>query len=289
MSWFHSAGVLGGWLMYIFSPPDARRLRENLRAAGLFSSDGEYRKLLRKAIGETGKTAGEWVKVWFAPDDEIDRLAIECRGWHGVEEARRRGQAVILLLPHIGSFQFALRYLAKRLPLTALYRPPKFRWMQTVMAHGSRRSRLSMAPTNLKGVEILLRALRRGEVVALPPDQVPKSSGIAQVEFFGRPALTTTLPKKLQRASTATVFMVFAERLPSGGGFRLELSLLADEEIHEHAINRSMESLVRRCPGQYLWSYNRYKISRAAMRKARRHNGAVSVRDRTLPVDLSDR
>jgi KDO2-lipid IV(A) lauroyltransferase len=26
------------------------------------------------------------------------------------------------------------------------------------------------------------------------------------------------------------------------------------------ALNRSLEHLIRRCPEQYLWSYNRYKV-----------------------------
>jgi KDO2-lipid IV(A) lauroyltransferase len=29
-------------------------------------------------------------------------------------------------------------------------------------------------------------------------------------------------------------------------------------------INRAMERLIRQCPGQYLWGYNRYKTPRAA-------------------------
>ena len=159
--------------MYLFSPRDARRLRDNLRAAGVFSNEREYRELLYEAIGQTGKTAAEWVKVWFAPHTEIERLVVECKGWHGVEEARRGGKAIIFLMPHLGSFQLAMRFIAQRMPLTALYRPPPVRWLEPAMMAGSKRARLSLAPTNLKGVEALIHALRRGEAVALPPDQAP--------------------------------------------------------------------------------------------------------------------
>jgi len=259
MSWFHRAGSLFGWLMYFFSPPDARRLRENLRASGAFSSEREFRSLLRGSIGHTGKTAAEWVKVWFAPLAEIQRL-VECHGWGVVEESRGAGKPIIFLLPHLGSFQIALRYLASRLPLTALYRPPPVRWLERSMIAGSKRARLSMAPTNLKGVEALLQALRRGEAIALPPDQAPRSRGGAWVDFFGRLAYTATLPRKLQRATGAVIIAAFAERLARGAGFRLHLERVPAEHFDETALNQLVEELVRRCPSQFLWSYNRYRM-----------------------------
>lgn len=264
MLWFHRAGNLFGWLMYYFAPSDARHLRENLRASGAFSTEAEYQALLKQAICETGKTAAEWVKVWFAPHAEIDRLIVECDGWSLVEEARRAGKPIIFLLPHLGSFQIAMRYLAKRLPLTALYRPPQVRWLERYMMAGSRRAQLSMAPTDLKGVEALLHALRHGEAIVLPPDQAPNSRGGVWVDFFGRPAYTATLPKKLQRATHAVMIAAFAERLGRGKGFRLHLQPVSTECFDETELNRLVERLVRRCPSQYLWSYNRYKIPRQA-------------------------
>ena len=264
MAWFHRAGNMFGWLMYVFSPPDARRLRDNLCAAGVFSNEQEFRDLFREVVAQTGKTAAEWVKVWFAPHAEIDALVVECSGWNRVEEARRRGQAIIFLMPHLGSFQLAMRYVAKRLPLTALYRPPPVSWLEPFMMAGSRRARLSLAPADVKGVETLLRALRRGEAIALPPDQAPNSRGGVWADFFGRPAYTTTLPRKLQRSTGAALLTAFAERLPRGKGFCLEIDTVPSENFDEAGLNRVIERLVRRCPGQFLWSYNRYKIPRKA-------------------------
>jgi KDO2-lipid IV(A) lauroyltransferase len=188
------------------------------------------------------------VKVWFAPQTEIDLLALGDHGWHHVEAARRASQAIIFLLPHLGSFQFALRYIAKRLPLTALYRPPKVRRLEPLMMEGSERSRLSLAPTSLKGVEALLHALRRGEAVALPPDQVPNSRGGVWAEFFGRPAYTTSLPRKLQRATGAVVLTAVAERLPRDKGFRLEFHPVAIENLDEREMNR-----IRRARATLSW------------------------------------
>jgi len=110
----------------------------------------------------------------------------------------------------------------------------------------------------------LLRALRRGEAIALPPDQAPNSRGGVWADFFGRPAYTTTLPRKLQRATGAVILTAVAERLPCGKGFCLEIDAVPTENLDEAELNRVIERLVRRCPGQFLWSYNRYKIPRQA-------------------------
>jgi len=70
--------------------------------------------------------------------------------------------------------------------------------------------------------------------------------------------------RRLQQASGAVVVMAFAERLPAGGGYRLHLEELPARDLDEAALNRAVEAQVRRCPGQYLWSYNRYKTPAGA-------------------------
>ena len=81
--------------------------------------------------------------------------------------------------------------------------------------------------------------------------------------FFGRPAWTMTLVGRLAQSTDARVLMAFARRLP-GSGYALEfhpVGLPADGDARSCArsLNAAVEAVVARCPGQYLWSYNRYK------------------------------
>jgi KDO2-lipid IV(A) lauroyltransferase len=57
---------------------------------------------------------------------------------------------------------------------------------------------------------------------------------------------------------------VFAERLPGGRGYHLHFEELPTAQFDETALNRAVESQVRRRPEQYLWSYNRYKVPAGA-------------------------
>jgi len=48
-----------------------------------------------------------------------------------------------------------------------------------------------------------------------------------------------------------------------GRGYRFEIEPLLDAREGEspvRTLNRSLERFIRRCPEQYLWSYNRYKV-----------------------------
>jgi KDO2-lipid IV(A) lauroyltransferase len=132
------------------------------------------------------------------------------------------------------------------------------------MLEGRQRWQVALAPTSLRGVRMLYRELGKGGSVGLLPDQAPGAGEGAWADFFGRPAYTMTLVTRLQRATGAAVFMGYAERLAGGRGFQLYVAELPAAQLDEAALNRAIETLVRRCPAQYLWSYNRYKVPAGA-------------------------
>jgi len=264
LSWLHRAGAALGWIVYWSSPSYAARLTENLHASGVCAGAEECAALQRAAIAEAGKSVAELPAVWFGAAEAFARLVVECEGWDVVERARARGAGVIFLTPHLGCFEISALYGAQRIPLTVLYRPPKQRWLEPLMVAGRSRWNAKVAPADLRGVRMLYRALARGEAIGLLPDQAPGVGEGTWANFFGRPAYTMTLITRLQQASDAAVVMAFAERLSAGRGYRLYLEEIATEGFDEAALNRAVETQVRRRPEQYLWSYNRYKVPAGA-------------------------
>ena len=98
------------------------------------------------------------------------------------------------------------------------------------------------------------------------PDQAPRSGEGRWLDFFGKPAYTMTLAGKLSESS-ATVIVVWAERLPGGAGYHFHLqqptqAISGTVEDRAQQINREIEHLIQQCPEQYLWGYNRYKKPR---------------------------
>jgi KDO2-lipid IV(A) lauroyltransferase len=269
LRWIHALGAVIGWGIYLLSPSYAARLRENLVRSGLCANRRSCRKLLRENVAEAGKSVMELAAVWLRPEEETLRLMRAVHGWDHVEAALARGRGIIFLTPHMGCFEITSLYYAARHPITVLYRPPRLKGLQPLMEAGRIRGRVTLAPTDMGGVRMLLRALKRGEAVGILPDQVPGMGEGVWAEFFGRPAYTMTLAPRLAKATGASVILAWAERLPAGRGFTLWLEPMPfglDGEAAEAArnLNRGVEALVRRKPAQYLWSYNRYKIPRGA-------------------------
>ena len=129
------------------------------------------------------------------------------------------GRAVIFAAPHLGCFEMAGRFVANRMPILALYSPPKSAWLRPLMQHGRNRGGGDTAPATAGGVRSLLKRLKQGGAVMILPDQVPGQGEGEWADFFGRPAYTMTLLPRLAKAADAAVFYVFAERLPLAAGY----------------------------------------------------------------------
>jgi Kdo2-lipid IVA lauroyltransferase/acyltransferase len=267
LRWLHWLGVMAGSLVYLMSPRYARRLSDNLAASGVARDPAELAGMRRRVVAELGRSALELPAIWFRPPEQADALMRRVEGWDLVDAARAAGRGILFLTPHIGCFEIAALHAARRLPITILYRPPKLAWLEPLLRAGRTGGLGTLAPTTLTGVRRLLKALRAGEGVGLLPDQVPGVGEGVWAPFFGRPAFTMTLVGRLQKATDCVVLLAFARRLPRGAGFVMTLEALeGDLAAADGAarLNAAVERVVRRCPEQYLWSYNRYKAPRRA-------------------------
>jgi Kdo2-lipid IVA lauroyltransferase/acyltransferase len=269
----HVLGGALGWLAWLASPGYRRLVAHNAAQAGVPDS------ARRRSVAEAGRLIAELPRLWLRP---ADRPIPDPLRWEGAELIEQRlGQpgGLLLLTPHMGSFEMAGQAVAERFgarqPMTVLYRPARQAWLRHLEETARARPGMATAPANLAGVRQMIRALRKGQTVGLLPDQVPPEGQGVWAPFFGQAAYTMTLASRMAQQTGAHVLMLWCERLPAGAGFVVRVSELAeplptaaasDEALQlagATAVNRSMEVLIRQNPGQYLWPYNRYKQPRA--------------------------
>ena len=263
LAWLHRLGALLGWVAWLFSPTYRRHMREYMVLA---LGETEARRLQSSAIANAGRSALELPRIWLRPLADAVAHVVKVSGWERVEAATRAGKGIVYLTPHLGCFEVTAQYLSTQAPVTVLYRPPKRAWLQTMIEAGRARAQLRIAAADLAGGRALLKALKRGEAVGLLPDQAPKFGEGRWMNFFSKPAYTMTLAARLTE-SGAAVIMVWAERLPGGTGFHFHLQaptqpIRGTTEERAQQINHQIEHLIRQCPEQYLWGYNRYKRPR---------------------------
>ncbi len=273
----HGLGSGMAWMVYFISPTWRRRLQKNISQAG-------YKEHTCRAVSEAGKSMFELPFIWCAPPDKVLKKA-KIENWEIVQDALDAGRGVVLLTPHLGCFEIIAQVIAAKTPLTALYRPPRKKALQPLIEGARSRPGLLLAPANLGGVRSMLKALKKGAAVGLLPDQVPQKGEGVWADFFGRPAYTMTLSFKLHSMTGAPVILSYAERLSAGRGYiirfvpfsagspddgSLNNSSLNNSSLNTtsldgtaaqqaRVINIAMENLIKRCPAQYFWSYNRYK------------------------------
>ena len=278
LRFLHALGGLMGWVAYALSPSYRRRLRANASLAGV---DAAQR---RAAVADAGKLVMELPRLWLRPREVAISDPVRWEGAELLEELLARGKGLVLLTPHMGSFEVSAQAYAERFgqqqPITVLYRPARQTWLRELEESARARPALATAPATLAGVRLMLRALKKGETLGLLPDQVPPEGMGVWAPFFGQPAYTMTLAARLVLQTGAAVAVLWTERLPRGAGYVVRAQPLPvplperrsvngsdgsiDDAAAALAINRSMEAVILQKPSQYLWGYHRYKSPRRA-------------------------
>ena len=269
LTWLQACGAVLGWLVWWGSPTYRRQFHRQVAGSGVDP------RRARAAIAATGRMVAELPWVWARPHEDTLSWRVTWDGQHHVQAALAAGRGVIIMSPHIGSWEVGAQALAEAFAgqdgaWVVLYRPPRHAGLRTLVERSRERSQVQGVPTTLAGVRAIVRALRRGAGTAILPDQVPPLGQGVWAPFWGREAYTMTLLPRLVQQTGAAVLLTWCERLPAGR-FMMHVQPWSDPTWNDpeaspvqwaSAMNQAIESLVRAHPEQYLWGYNRYKQPR---------------------------
>lgn len=225
----------------------------------------ERRTLVKHSLQNLVVTALELGPIWFNRVDKLLASVEKVEGEDYLKNALDMDNGVILLVPHMGAWELLGLYVSNHYALTTLYQPPDSPAMDDLIYKARSRNGSRLAPTNTKGVKTLLQALKRKELIAILPDQVPTKEGGEFADFFGVPALTTTLVKNLSGRTGAKVLLGAAYRLDGSGRYKIVFQQI-NEDIYSDDIQTSLKAMnesVEKCaliaPEQYQWEYKRFK------------------------------
>jgi len=236
----------------------ARIVATNLRLTGLAD-----RVEIGAVLHHTALTVLESLRFWTRPPHRNLAEVIEVLGEERLAALRAEGRGVLLVAPHYGNWELLAQWLAAQGPFSLLYTRGDGPVVDGFLRHARGRGGVRTVAADAHGMKPLLKALQRGELVGITPDQVPVGGGV-WAAFFGVPALTMSLLPRLAERSGAGMLLAAAERR-ADGRFRIVL-LDAPEndpatplDARVAALNVAVETLVRRDPAQYQWTYKRFK------------------------------
>jgi KDO2-lipid IV(A) lauroyltransferase len=264
-----AARVLGSVIGYTVCAVDGRHRRlavAQLQAAFPSRSEAECRVIARDVFQHFGRLFVELLTFSLLTSDEI-RARVEFDGEERVRAALEKGRGVLLFSAHFGFWE--IQGFAHPLvlpPMSVLARPLDNPYLHALLEK-ARRGTGNGVIYKRGAVRKVLRALEANEIVAIMIDQHTHAQDAVVVDFFNRPAATTSALAAMALRTGAPVIPVFALPLP-GGRYRL---------IYEHPVDPPpadspdrarefmqrctdvVEMYVRRHPQLWLWMHRRWR------------------------------
>jgi len=226
-------------------------------------SQQQVETLAKARMIHLAQTLLETPRLWRKSADWLNQKIVAVEGEAHLRQALDDDGGTILLMPHQGNWEVMGLCAAKQSTVTTLYKPPKLASLGDWIKRCREKTGANLVPTNVRGVAALLKALYRGEMAAILPDQQPAVNSGDFAPFFNVPALTMTLAHNLLDRSSSRA--VFCCALREKGGWRLHF-LPADPAIYSddqqlslQAMNAGVEAIVALAPQQYQWEYKRFR------------------------------
>ena len=261
----HALGCCLGYCLY-YLPTEARRISAiNIAVCLPQLNPITHQHLVRRSLCETGKAITELGYIWHTPAAQLF-AHLKVHNKELLDQANHSKQGLIVLTPHLGSWELAGIYAGAHCDANIFYRPPKIKLLDQLIRRGRTHSGARLVTPDRRGLAQIIQVLKQGKMTGLLPDQSPqhKNSGVF-VPFFKQPVLTMTLLTNLIQKTGAQVLFSYTKRLPRGRGYELFFHAPVkdiydpDPTIATRALNQEIEAMIRIIPEQYLWSYKRFK------------------------------
>ncbi len=210
--------VAGGWLGLVAYVLDARHRRiamANLQAAFPSRSPRELRRIARGVFRHMGALLLEVLKLDGMPASEMLPL-FDGDGEERIREAYRQGRGVLLVTGHFGYWEMLNLGQALRVAPFSYVQRPLDNPLLDRMLEGVRTQTGNTGIARQGGVRRMLRELAANRGVGMLIDQHLHGPDAVRVQFFGRPAATTSALAALALRTGAAVIPFFA--LPAPGG-----------------------------------------------------------------------
>jgi KDO2-lipid IV(A) lauroyltransferase len=259
-------GTLVGRTFYLLDGAHRRLAMGNLEAAFPARTEAERRAIARDMFAHFGRLLAVLLKFSTMPPSRMLDY-VEFDGEERVVNAHALGRGVLLFTGHFGFWEInALVHALAIRPMAVLARP-----LDNPLLHDLLESVRTVTGNSViyrrGAIRRVLRALGDNKAVALLIDQHIHSSDAVYVDFFNRPAATTSALAALALRTGAPVVPVFALPLPRGR-FRMVYEHAVEppegegpEAIHEFTQRCTdvLEMYVRRYPELWLWMHRRWR------------------------------
>src|SRR5438477_337042 len=259
-------GQICGAIAWLLLPQYRKLALRNVRIAfGDELSETEMRRIVRRHFRWLGANLLCSVKFTRMPMEKIlERVRLE--NFELVENCFRQNKPFVLLISHIGSWEFCTRlsHFSRGQRTATIYQRIRNRHIDRHVRKARSRFGLEVFERS-EGFGKAIELLRSGGGIGILSDQHAGDGGL-WTPVFGRLASTTPLPALLARRTHAKL-IGFAVHTEGFARWRAVAETPIDgvsesiEKLTAHS-NEILEKQVRRAPEDWFWVNNRWKTPR---------------------------
>ena len=171
---------------------------------------------------------------------------------------------VIFVSGHFANYELmSMEITKKNISLATIYRPLNNVFLNPFMEYLRKKYVCkNQIKKGIKGVREVIEYVKKKHSIALMIDQ--RVSEGEKLNFFGKPAFTTTLPAQLSTKYNLDIIPVFIKR-DEKNIFKIEFQKRINPKNFKgkleltKELNRVLEKMISRNPNQWIWTHNRWK------------------------------
>lgn len=236
-----------------------RRIRANLDLVMPELSATEREKI----VHEVAQSMGRMLMETYSGAEFQDRATaapIIGPGNVVLEQAHKEGKAALLVTGHFGNY-LAVRgsFLSRGIPIGVLYKRMSNPFFNDHYVAAMADFGEPMFERGRRGMSNMLKHLRGGGFVGIVHDQRINDAPI--YDFMGKPARTAESAAELALKYKVDLVPCYGIRQPDGS-FVIETEAPIPHTTAQEMtkrLNESLESQVRKHPGQWMWTHNRWR------------------------------
>ena len=208
-----------------------------------------------------GKTFIEYVFLNYFKKNSA-HMKIE--GTDKLENILELKKPVIFVSGHFANYELmSMEIVKKNINLATIYRPLNNYFLNPFMEYLRRKYVCkNQIKKGVSGVREAIEYLKKGYSIALMIDQ--RVSEGEKINFFGKSALTTTLPAQLALKFDLSIIPVFIER-DQNDNFKIKFyqeinpKSFNNKSTLTDKLNKVIEEMIIRRPEGWIWTHNRWK------------------------------
>ena len=185
-------------------------------------------------------------------------------GQENLEKIIKNKKPAIFVSGHFANYELMSMEITKMgIELAAIYRPLNNFFLNPFMEYLRKKYVCgNQIKKGINGVRETIEFINKGVSIALMVDQ--RVSEGEKINFFGKQALTTTLPAQLSIKYSLPIIPVFIERTV-GKKFKIkfynEINPLNMESKTNLTlrVNKVLEKMILKNPNEWIWTHNRWK------------------------------